>query len=59
MTNVNLSKLREKLLGVLDGYAKDFAEECEDNYMSSQEYISDIISEFADCHVDIYITTNC
>lgn len=57
MTNVNLSKIREKLLGVLDGYAQDFAEECEDhfaNYVSSQEYINDLISQFADCRVDVY-----
>lgn len=57
MTNVNLSKIREKLLGVIDGYAKDFAEECEDyfaNLVSSQEYIPDSISQFADTHVDVY-----
>lgn len=57
MTNVNLSKLREKLLGVLNGYAKDFAIKCEDNFdnhVSGQEYISDLISEFADEWTDVY-----
>lgn len=55
--NINLSKLREELLSNLSGYAKDFALECEDNfanYVSNQEYISDLISEFADSHVDMY-----
>lgn len=57
MTNTNLSKLREELLNTLSDYAKDFAIECEDSfadYVSSQEYISDIISQFADNNVDIY-----
>lgn len=57
MTNVNLSKLREELLNTLSGYAKDFAIECEDNfanYTSCQEYISDLISEFADEWTGIY-----
>lgn len=57
MTNVNLSKIREKLLGVLNGYAEDFACECEDNfanYVSGCEYICDLVSQFADSHVDVY-----
>lgn len=57
MTNINLSSLREELLNTLNGYAKDFAIECEDNfadYVSSQEYICDMISQFADNNVDIY-----
>lgn len=57
MTNVNLSKIREELLSNLSGYAKDFAIECEDNfdnYVSGQEYISDLISEFSDEWTDVY-----
>lgn len=57
MTNTNLSKLRETALSVLSDYAKDFAEKCEDNFdnhTSSQEYISDLISEFADEWTDVY-----
>ena len=57
MTNTNLSSLRETALSFLNGYAKDFAIECEDNfdtYVSSRYYINDLISEFADNWVDIY-----
>lgn len=57
MTNITLSKIREELLAGLSGYAKDFAIDCEDNfasYVSSREYISDMVSQFADNNVDIY-----
>ena len=57
MTNINLSKLRENALSVLNGYAKDFAIECEDNfdnYVSNQAYLSDLISKFADEWTDDY-----
>ena len=57
MTNTYLSELRRIAKCDLSGYALDFAEECEDNfanYVSSQEYICDLISKFADNHVDFY-----
>lgn len=57
MTKVNLSSIREKLWGNLDGYAKDFAKECEDNfdsYTCGRTYIDDTISQFADGQVDVY-----
>lgn len=57
MTKANLSELRRIAKIDLSGYALDFAEECEDNfasYVSSREYISDLISQFADNNVDIY-----
>lgn len=57
MTKINLSKLRETTLSVLSGYAKDFAIKCEDNfdnYVSGQEYISDLVSVFADEWTDVY-----
>lgn len=57
MTNVTLSKIREKLLDGLSGYAKDFAIDCEDNLANhaiNREYICDLISQFADNNVDIY-----
>lgn len=57
MTNTYLSELRRIAKCALSGYALDFAEECEDNfanYVSSQEYICDLISQFADNHVDVY-----
>ena len=57
MTNAYLSNLRKELLDNLEGYAKDFAEECERNfanYVSSRVWIDDYISEFADGHVYVY-----
>lgn len=57
MTNAYLSELRRTVRDSLSGYALDFAEEYEynfDDYVSSQAYICDIISQFANDNVDIY-----
>lgn len=55
MTNAYLSNLRKELECNLDGYAKDFALECERNFTDyAGEWINDLINQFADSNVDVY-----